>query len=90
MAITVPYQTRIVGDKIRLTAGKSRVVAQDRADPDAPQTIVESMIEQLIQAELVPLEFDRRLPAAYWPAGAPAPLITSIKSENGWVTIAVE
>lgn len=90
MSITIPYQTRIVGDKIRLIAGKPRVVTQDRTDPDAPPSIVETTIEKLIHAELTPLEFDRKLPAGLWPASGIPPQISSIKSENGWIHIVVE
>jgi hypothetical protein len=90
MEITIPIQAKIIGDKIRFTSGKPRVVAQDRPDPDAPQTIVESTVEKIIEAELDPLEFDRKLPAAFWTfAGAP-PQVTSIKSDNGWIYLSIE
>ncbi len=90
MTVTIPYQTEMVGNKIRLVAGKPRIVAQDRADPSAPQTFLETTIQKLVEAELIPLEVDRVLPANLWPAAGAAPRVTSIKSDNGWVSIAID
>lgn len=87
MSVTIPYHTELIGPKIRLVPGAARVVAQDRIDPSGPPTIVETMIQKVIEAELIPLEFDRALPAALWSAASPAPQVTSIKSANGWLTI---
>lgn len=90
MVVTIPYQTQITGNKIRLAAGTPRVVAQNRPDPDAPQTIIEKAIQKVIEADLIPLEFDRTLPAFLWKGAGPAPRIASVKSDNGWLTIAAE
>lgn len=90
MVVTIPYQTTIVGNKIRVTPGKLRVVAQDRPDPEAPQTITEIAIEKIMQADMIPLEFDRALPASLWKSSSPAPRITSVKSDNGWATITID
>lgn len=91
MTVTIPYQTKIVGNKIRLSGGTPRVVANDRDDPDGEPTILEKAVQKVIEAELVPLEFDRVLPAAVWTAGGPAPRVTAIKSDNnGWITIMAE
>ena len=91
MSVTIPYQAELVGNKIRWVAGKPRVVSQDRTDPAAPQSFVETTIEKIIEADLIPLEFDRSLPATMWPANAgQAPRVTSIKSDNGWVNIAID
>lgn len=91
MAVTIPYQTSIVGNKIRLTAGTPHVVAQDRGDPDAPPTLLEKAVQKVIEAELDPLDFDRALPAGAWPMAGPAPKITALKSDNnGWITICAE
>lgn len=91
MTVTIPYQTELTATKMRLVAGKPRVVSQERTDPNAPQTIVEMAVEKVIEADLIPLEFDRSLPAAMWPAnGTAIPRITSISSDNGWLHISVE
>ena len=90
MTVTIPYQAELIGNKIRLVAGKPRVVTQDRADPAAPQTFLETTIQKVVEAELIPLEFERALPANLWPAAGPAPRVTSIKSDNGWVNIAID
>ena len=90
MTVTIPYQAELIGNKIRLVAGKPRVVTQDRADPAAPQTFLETTIQKVVEAELIPLEFERTLPANLWPATGPAPRVTSIKSDNGWVNIAID
>lgn len=90
MAVTIPYQTEVTGNSIRWVAGTPRVVAGDRADPTAPPTIMETAIQKVIEANLIPLEFDRTLPTAFWRGSGPAPRITSIKSDNGWATIAIE
>ena len=90
MTVTIPYKTELVGNKIRWVAGQPRVVAQDRTDASAPQTIFESMIERVIEADLIPLEFDRVLPASLWKGNGPAPRIASVKSDHGWVTIVIE
>jgi hypothetical protein len=91
MSVTIPYHTVIDGSKIRLTADSPHVVAQDRPDPDAPPTLLEKTVQKVIEAELVPLEFDRVLPATLWTAPGPAPRVTAIKSDNsGWITITAE
>ena len=90
MIVTVPYRTELTGNKIRWVAGQPRVVAQDRSDPTAPQTIVETTIQKVIEGDLIPLEFNRVLPAALWPGSGPAPKIASVKSDSGWVTISIE
>jgi hypothetical protein len=91
MIVTIPYQSKIVGDKLRLAAGTPRVVSQERPDPDAPQTIIETAVQKVIEADLIPLEFERALPAAFWKAGGQPPRIVSLKTDdNGWLTIAVE
>jgi hypothetical protein len=90
MSVTIPYQSQITGNKIRLVAGKPRVVAQDRKDPDGPPTILETAIQKIIEADLIPLDFDRTLPASLWKASGPAPRIASVKSDNGWLTITAE
>ncbi|MEI8384280.1 MAG: hypothetical protein WCJ09_29505, partial [Planctomycetota bacterium] len=90
MTVTIPYRTELTGNKIRWVAGQPRVVAQDRNDPAAPQTIVETTIQKVIEGDLIPLEFDRVLPAALWTGSGPAPKIASVKSDSGWVTITIE
>lgn len=90
MIVTIPYRTELIGNKIRWVAGQPRVVAQDRNDPAAPQTIVETTIQKVIEGDLIPLEFDRILPAALWRGSGPAPRIASVKSDNGWVTMTIE
>ena len=90
MTVTIPYQTQLVGNSIRLAAGKPQVVAQDRKDPDAPQTIMEMAVQKVIEADLDPVMFDRALPAALWTGSGPAPKVASIKSDNGWVTISID
>jgi hypothetical protein len=90
MTVTIPYQTRLEGNSIRLAAGKPQVVAQDRKDPNAPQTIMEMAIQKVIEADLDPIIFDRALPAALWPGSGPAPKVASIKSANGWLTVSID
>lgn len=90
MVVTIPYRTELAGSKLRWVAGKPQVLAQDRPDPAAPQTIVESTIQQIIEGDLTPLEFERTLPAALWPGSGPPPGIAALKSDSGWVTIAIE
>lgn len=90
MEVTIPYQTKLVGSKIRLAAGQVRVVAQDRADPEEPPTLMETMVQKVIEGDLIPLEFDRELPASLWTAAGPRPQVTAIKSENAWVTFSIE
>ncbi len=90
MSVTIPYQSQITGNKIRLVAGRPRVVAQDRKDPNGPPTILETAVQKIIEADLIPLDFDRTLPASLWKASGPAPRIASLKSDNGWLTITAE
>lgn len=91
MTVTIPYHTELTTTKMRLVAGKPRVVSQERTDPNAPQTIVEMAVAKVIESDLIPLEFDRSLPAAMWPAnGTAIPQITSITSDNGWLHISIE
>lgn len=91
MTVTIPYHTELTTTKMRLVAGKPRVVSQERTDPNAPQTIVEMAVEKVIESDLIPLEFNRSLPAAMWPAnGTAIPRITSISSDNGWLHISIE
>ena len=90
MVVTIPYQTELSGNNIRWVAGTPRVVARDRIDPAATPTIMETAVQKVIEADLIPLEFDRTLPTSFWRGSGPAPRITSIKSNNGWATIAIE
>jgi len=91
MTVTIPYQTELTANKIRLIAGKPRVVSQERTDPNGPQTIIEMAVQKVIEGDLIPLEFDRFLPAALWPAnGTALPRVTTISSDNGWLNISVE
>ncbi|MDB5347377.1 MAG: hypothetical protein JWP89_5754 [Schlesneria sp.] len=90
MTVTIPYQMQVTGNKIRLIGGTPRVVAQNRVDANAPPTIIEKAIQKIIEADLIPLEFDRALPASLWKAAGPAPRIAALKSDNGWLTITAE
>lgn len=90
MVVTIPYQIQVAGDKLRFRGQTPTVVTQDRPDPDAPPTIIERAIQKVIEADLIPLEFDRTLPASLWKGPGPAPRISSIKADNGWLTITAE
>jgi hypothetical protein len=90
MTVTIPYHVELAGDKLRWVAGTPQVVAQDRVDPSDPPTIMETAIQKVIEADLIPLEFDRPLPASLWTGAGAPPKVSSVKSDAGWVTIGIE
>lgn len=87
VTVTIPFENSMVGANIRWTPGTPRVVAQDRTDPDGPPTLVETAIQKAIEADLDTVEFPRTLPASAWQSESPAPAVTSVRTERGWLTI---
>ena len=90
MRVVIEYQAVVEGNSVRLVAGKPRVMAQDRTDLNAEPTVAEMAVQKSIESALPTLEFDRALPSQYWSHAGPAPRVTSIKSQDGWVSIAID
>jgi hypothetical protein len=90
MKVVIEYRTVIDGNSLRLVPGKPRVTAQDRADLTAEPSLAELAVQQSFESTLPTLEIDRGLPSQYWPHAGPAPRVTSIKSQDGWVSIAID
>ena len=90
MKVVIEYQAVVDGNAVRLVAGKPRVMAQDRTDFNSEATLTEMAVQKSIESALLTLEFDRALPSKYWPHNGPAPRVTSLKSQDGWVSIAID
>ncbi len=90
MKVVVEYQAVVEGNTIRLIAGKPRVMAQDRSDPAAEPSLTELAVQKSFESALPTLELDRTLPSQYWTLGGAAPRVTSIKAQDGWVSIAID
>ena len=90
MRVIIEYRAVVEGNTVRLVAGKPRVLAQDREDLNAEMTIAEMAVQKSIESALPTLEFDRVLPSKYWTLNGPAPRVTSIKYQDGWVSIAID
>jgi len=90
MKVVIEYRAVVEGNTVRLVPGKPRAVAQDQTDLTAEPSLAEMAVQKSIEAALPTLETDRVLPAKYWPHHSPAPRVTSIKSQDGWVSIAID
>lgn len=90
MTVELEYRFIVDGNTLRLVAETPRAVAQDRSDPLAEPTLAEQAIQKAVEAALPVLEFDRMLPARHWKFTGPAPRVTSIKSQDGWCSIAID
>ena len=90
MKVVIEYRAVIDGNSVRYVAGKPRVMSQDRTDLNAEATIAEMAVQKSVESALPTLEADRVLPSKYWPQNNPAPRVTSIKSQDGWVSIAID
>ncbi|MBC8116253.1 MAG: hypothetical protein H7062_17840 [Candidatus Saccharimonas sp.] len=90
MKVVIEYQAVVEGNSVRCVPGKPRVTAQDQTDLTAEPTLAEMAIQKSIESALPTLEFDRTLPSKYWRLNGPAPRVTSIKSQDGWVSIAID
>ena len=90
MTVVIEYRTVIDGNSLRLVAGKPRVTARDRTDPNTEPTVAELAVQKSFESALPMLEVDRALPSKSWPHNSPAPRVMSIKSQDGWVSIAID
>ena len=90
MKVVIEYRTVVEENSVRYVPGKPRVTARDRTDLTAEPSLTELAVQKSIESTLPTLEFDRTLPTKYWPHNSPAPRITSIKSQDGWVSIAID
>ena len=86
--VEATYEVRVALEAVDIEL-LNRMRGEAKIDA-APQTIVETTIQKVIEGDLIPLEFNRVLPAALWPGSGPAPKIASVKSDSGWVTISIE
>ena len=90
MKVVIEYRAVLDGNSLRLIPGKPRVTAQDQTDLTAEPTLAEMAVQKSFESTLPTLEFDRALPSQCWPHAGPAPRVTSIKSQDGWVSIAID
>jgi hypothetical protein len=84
LAITIPYETELVGEKIIVTPGSVELALQSDDDSNMAQSLALKLTKQGIEANLVKLAFDRALPANLWPAAGPVPQVTGIRSDDEW------
>ena len=90
MKVVIEYRVIVEGSTVRLVASKPRAMAQDRSDLTAEPSLAEMAVQKSIESALPALEADRALPAKSWPLNSPAPRVSSIKSQDGWVSIAID
>ena len=90
MKVLIDYQPIMDGNSVRYVPGKPRVAAQNRTDLNADATIIETTVQKVIESALPTLEFDRALPSKYWTHSSPAPRVTSIRYQDGWIAIAID
>ena len=90
LAVTIEYRSEIVGNKILVTPGKVRVALQDDERGNGNGSIALKLVSQAVEASVTRLAFDRVLPSNLWSFGGIVPSVTSIRSADGWATIAIE
>ena len=90
LAVTIPYQTALVDDKIMVMPGKVQVTALEDGEGTPTPSVAIKMITHAIEANLSKLAFDRALPASLWTFGGTVPRIVSIHAKDGWAGISID
>ncbi len=86
--VTIPYRLVNQEDKWLLKAGSVEARKLHR-DTDE-ETFVEHAVKKLIETTLPSVSFPQQLPTTIWPKGKTPPKITSIRSRQGWLVIAID
>ena len=90
MTVTIEYRAVIEGNVVRLAPGQPRAVAQGSEDSSREPTVAEMTVQNSFASALPTLEVDQSLLAAYWTHHGPAPRVTSFKSREGWLAVAID
>ncbi len=90
MTVTIEYRAVVEGNVVRLIAGKPRAQVQGQEDSSREPTVAELTVQNSFATALPTLEVDQALAAAYWPHRSSVPRITSIKSRDGWMAVAID
>ena len=90
MRVVIEYRAVVEGSSVRFVAGKPRVTAQDRMDLGGETSVTEMAVQKSIESALPTLEVDLALLSKHWPHNSPAPRVSSITSQDGWISIAID
>lgn len=90
MTVTLEYRTVVEEGAVRLIAGKPRAKVQGQEDSSREPTVAELTIQNSFAAALPTLEVQQTQATAYWPHRSSVPRITSIKSRDGWMAVAID
>lgn len=89
LAVTIPYSTKISGEKIVVTPGKAQVEPLSKGGTRLPDVALK-VISNAIDTNSTSFAFDRALPASFWPLPGPVPRVVGIHSQDGWGGISID
>jgi len=90
LAVTIPYVTELVDNKMVVTPGKVQVATIDKDEASAIPPLAMNLLSQAIENSLSKLAIDRALPASLWPFGGVVPSIVAVQTQDGWGAVSVE
>ena len=90
LAVTIPYTSKVVGEKIVVSPGKVEVEPLVKeGDTPLPQVALK-LISTAIESGLTKYAVDRTLPASLWKMPGPAPRVVSVHTQDGWGGVSID
>ena len=90
LAVTIPYTSKVIGEKIVVSPGKVAVepLVKDGDTPLPPVAL--KLISTAIESSLTKFAVDRVLPASLWQMPGPVPRVISIHTHDGWGGVSID